>query len=138
MENTDIFKLSQHVALVLSVRSWFCWLFWLLDNQWREHPCPSKRSSVITVHVTLINITVSFLVTEELCLPDIESREALIDRFKTCVKKAQDRILWLSKEEIDRQVAERYSKYLGYPMVDIHFKLQTAMSQEQSCDNDGE
>lgn len=71
-------------------------------------------------------------------LPEIESREALVDKFKSCVKRAQDHILWLSKDEMDKQVAERYSQYLGYPMVDLHFRLQSVMSQEASFDNGGE
>lgn len=71
-------------------------------------------------------------------MPDVDYREALIDQFKTSVKKAQDRILWLSKEEVDRQVGDRYSQYLGYPMDDMYCKLQYAMSQEQSFENDAE
>ena len=61
-----------------------------------------------------------------------------MDKFKCCVKKAQERILWLNKEEVEKKVCYSHSRYLGYPMQDIHYQLQSAMSQEQSFDNDGQ
>ena len=87
-------------------------------------------------HIT--HFLLLFFSTEELSLPDIESSESLTDKFKCCVKKAQERILWLNKEEVEKKVCDSYSRYLGYPIQDIHYQLQSAMSQEQSFDNDGQ
>ncbi|XP_053392748.1 caspase recruitment domain-containing protein 11-like isoform X3 [Mercenaria mercenaria] len=50
---------------------------------------------------------------EEICIPSVHTKEALLRSFKACIETAQNRILWFSSKEMDEQVANRYPSYLG-------------------------
>lgn len=71
---------------------------------------------------------------EELCFPEITSKERLLSKFHACVQSSQDRILWLSPSEMETSVAEKYLTYLGPDLSNVMTSLQNAQSQDFGSD----
>ena len=71
-------------------------------------------------------------ISEELCFPELTFKDTLLDKFRSCVQSSQDRILWLSKAEMDSSVAEKYLTYLGPDLSAVMLSLQHAQSLDES------
>jgi hypothetical protein len=62
----------------------------------------------------------------------VHTKEKLLRSFKEHIETAQNRILWLSNKEMDEQVANTYSTYLGH-LCDLS-KTMAELSRQNSSE----
>ncbi|XP_060564527.1 uncharacterized protein LOC132723766 [Ruditapes philippinarum] len=97
-----------------------------------EHTIECNRNTIVQCETIRQKLLESGHYFEEICISSVHTKEKLLRSFKEHIETAQNRILWLSNKEMDEQVANTYSTYLGH-LCDLS-KTMAELSRQNSSE----